>query len=247
MNPIRTLARVLDFASDPAALCYLMSSKRPSIASYQICRGIACHQSDFGTIIDVGANQGQFALAAAHCFPRARIYSFEPVPSVVATIKRNTQKESRIEICPVALGRGDGDITFFENAYSHASSALAVSEKQKKMRPETGNVKEIKVPLRSLDTWAFSAPLAGPVLLKLDVQGLERDVLTGGKRFLAQVDYLVFESSFTRLYVGEPLFDEMHNFVSESGFEIVGPVGILEGQRYETLQMDMLYRRRVTP
>ena len=144
----------------------------------------------------------------------------------------------------MALGSRAGEIAFFENAYSHASSALPVHDNQKKMRPETGDVREIKVPMHTLDTWKFPVPLTGPVLLKLDVQGLEREVLQGGKMFLSKVDYLVFESSFVRLYEGEALFEEMHRLVSGLGFEIVAPVGLLEGARYEILQMDMLYRRR---
>ena len=36
-----------------------------------------------GTVVDIGANRGQFALAARHCFADARIVSFEPLPAAL--------------------------------------------------------------------------------------------------------------------------------------------------------------------
>jgi FkbM family methyltransferase len=194
-------------------------------------------------VIDVGANQGQFALAAAWCFPNARVFSFEPVPSTVAVLVRNTRRNPRITVCPVALGATDGELSFFESAYSHASSALPVHENQRRIWPETAKGRGINVPVRRLDSWDFQGPLAGPVLLKLDVQGYECEVLKGAAGLLPKVDYLVFEASFVRLYEGELLFEEMHEVVKGLGFGIIGPVGLLEGTHGQILQMDMLYRR----
>jgi tRNA1(Val) A37 N6-methylase TrmN6 len=35
-------------------------------------------------VVDIGANRGQFALAARHCFADARILSFEPLAGPAA-------------------------------------------------------------------------------------------------------------------------------------------------------------------
>jgi hypothetical protein len=35
------------------------------------------------TVVDIGANRGQFALAARQCFPAARIVSCEPLPAAL--------------------------------------------------------------------------------------------------------------------------------------------------------------------
>jgi hypothetical protein len=61
---------------------------------------------------------------------------------------------------------------------------------------------------------------------------------------LGKIDYLLFETSFVTMYDGEPLFDEMHNFVKELGFEFIAPVGFLQTNDLQILQMDLLYKRR---
>jgi len=223
-----------------------LRARCPSVASYRMCKAVGLSESGFRTVIDVGANQGQFAVAAAWCFPLAKIFSFEPVPSTVEVLRKNTRRIPRVTVCPVALGAGNGELKFFENAYSHASSALPVHVNQSGLWPQTASAREIKVPVKTLDSWDFQGPLLGPVLLKLDVQGFEREVLKGAGNLLPKVDYLVFEASFVRLYEGEPLFEEMHEFVGRLGFGIVGPVGLLEGKNRQVLQMDMLYRRERT-
>ena len=83
-----------------------------------------------------------------------------------------------------------------------------------------------------------------PVLLKLDVQGYEKQVLLGARDFVKEyVDHIVFETSFVPLYADQPLFDEMHGFVKELGYDFVGPVGFHQGKDLAIIEMDVLYRR----
>lgn len=87
--------------------------------------------------------------------------------------------------------------------------------------------------------------LDGPILLKLDVQGYEKEVLKGASEFIKRVDYLLFEASFVSMYEGEPLFEEMHDFVRGLGFRLVGPVGSLQTDKEQIVQMDMLYKKEL--
>ncbi len=86
--------------------------------------------------------------------------------------------------------------------------------------------------------------LKQPALLKLDVQGFEKEVLKGATNTLNKIDYLLFEASFVTMYKGEPLFEEMHTYVKEIGFELIAPIGFLQSENLQILQMDMLYKRR---
>ena len=104
-------------------------------------------------------------------------------------------------------------------------------------------MKKIKIKSERLDDVINEMKLDSPVLLKLDVQGYEKKVLSGAVQSMKKIDYLLFETSFTPMYNSEPLFDEMNTFVKELGFEIVAPVGIFQSENMKILQMDILYKR----
>ncbi len=65
----------------------------------------------------------------------------------------------------------------------------------------------------------------------------------GGTKFLTEVDYILIEVSFVRMYEGEPLFDEIHDVIKSLGFGLHSPVGLLTARDERILQMDMFYKR----
>ncbi len=218
--------------------------KGASVASTRILHNCRHYIPTLGTIIDAGANQGQFAIAANYFYPNAHIHSFEPLPDVFPVLQQNTRRLNAITTYNIALGNTNGKLEFYSNAYSHASSALHVSELQKSMLPKTADSHSIEATVQRLDDLHQTIQLNSPVLLKMDVQGFEKEVLKGATNILTQIDYLLFESSFVQLYDGEPLFDEMHSFVKELGFELIAPVGFLQTEKLQILQMDLLYKRK---
>ncbi|SEW49647.1 FkbM family methyltransferase [Chitinophaga arvensicola] len=218
--------------------------KGASVASTQVLHNCRHYIPVLNAIIDVGANQGQFAIAAGYFYPSADIYSFEPLPDVYPLLQRNTRKLPRINTYNMALGNSNGTLEFHSNAYSHASSALPVSALQKDMVPKTAASSSIQVAVKRLDDLQSSITFNTPSLLKMDVQGFEKEVLKGAAASLPQIDYLLFETSFVQMYDGEPLFDEMHHFVKELGFEFIAPVGFLQSEKLQILQMDLLYKRK---
>lgn len=214
-----------------------------SIASEKILLSVKNYAPVLNTIIDVGANAGQFAIAASKIYSGVSIYSFEALPSLLSSLENNTKKISNIKIFNHALGDVKGEIEFFQNDYSLASSALEIHKNQTDLFPQTGGVKKIKIKSERLDDIINEMKLDSPVLLKLDVQGYEKKVLSGAVQSMKKIDYLLFETSFTPMYNSEPLFDEMNTFVKELGFEIVAPVGVFQSENMKILQMDILYKR----
>ena len=214
-----------------------------SIASTEIICNIRQYVDEIHTVIDVGANQGQFAIAASKGYPQANIYSFEPLPETFLVLKKNVGEYDRIKSFNTALGSEQGVIDFYKNNHSHASSALPVSTFQKNQLPETSITQKIQVPVERLDRIADKLVLEAPVLLKLDVQGFEKQVLEGSSGIINKIDFLVFEASFIQMYDGETLFNELHDYVQSCGFELVAPVGALQNKKGQFLQLDMLYRR----
>lgn len=60
-------------------------------------------------------------------------------------------------------------------------------------------------------------------LLKLDVQGFERQVLEGARRTLQRTELLIIEVVYTSYYEGDCRFDELHHkVVSAAPFVLYG-------------------------
>jgi FkbM family methyltransferase len=125
------------------------------------------------TIIDVGANAGFFTLFAAALFPKARIYSFEPVPENFQQLLRNRARNRQVDIScfPMAVCGYDGEIFLnFELEDNFTTAATIVRG------PEAGG-KGLTVPCVSLATIFQKNSLDTCDLLKLDCEGAEFDIL----------------------------------------------------------------------
>jgi hypothetical protein len=79
------------------------------------------------------------------------------------------------------------------------------------------------------------------VLLKLDLQGYELEALRGAERTLARVQHVLLETAFEATYEDEPLFDDVHSFMSSAGFRFVCPVDVLRDRQGRITQMDALF------
>jgi FkbM family methyltransferase len=198
------------------------------------------------TVIDIGANVGQFAVAAAMRFPEAVVHCYEPLPECFDALKNTAAKFLSLQPHQLALGESVGDLRFNVNSYTLSSSALPLADAHKAAFPFAREVRTITVPSSTLDSIYADGALTTPILLKLDVQGYEVNVLRGGKVFLQRVDYIVTELSFEPLYVGEmPLLDTLA-FLDGLGFDFMQPLSFLDDPRHcKYLQMDGLFRRRI--
>lgn len=227
----------------PGALRARLRSPAFSMPCFRLSHALQCHQPHFGTILDVGANVGQFALAAAFHFPRAIIHSFEPLPEAFAELMQNTREEKRITVHPCALGDQNGQIPFYRNHYSRLSSSRPIDPTNDNPRYRERRATLTQVEVARLDELAGNLRVEPPVLLKLDVQGMERDVLLGCGEFLARVDFVLCEVPLVRLYAGQPLFDEMHSLLRDLGYRLVAPLHLNQGKGGKFIETDVLYER----
>src|SRR5712691_1997250 len=194
------------------------------------------------TVIDVGANVGQFAVACAKIFPGVAVHSFEPLPDCVERLKRNVARLADVHVYPLALGAESGETTMHVNSHSHSSSILALGERHRRAFPSAREIGDIKVKMSTLDLEMNSMFLERPVLLKLDVQGYEALIHEGATETLEKVDYVLLEASFRPMYIGEKTFMNVARTMEDRGFEFLRPVGWLsDPDNGEVLQIDALF------
>ncbi len=197
-------------------------------------------RSDIRTVIDVGASHGQFALFAATRFPSARLVSFEPLPEPREDIRRVLG--DRVEIRPYAVGSSPGTVTMNLSRSDDSSSVLTIGDEQSQIFPGTEAVGTLDVEITTLDE-AFQEPLERPCLLKIDVQGLELEVLRGATRVLAEVDEALIECSFIELYGDQAMADEVIAHALEAGLRLVGVHGLIRTTDGRAIQADLHFRR----
>ncbi len=198
----------------------------------------------FGTILDVGANTGQFSFATRSVFPSARMYAFEPLPRCFADLARRMKDDARFDAFQAAIGSSDGRIAIHESAASPSSSILSMTESHTEAFPWTDGGRDIEVDLRRLDSFLPELELTEPVFLKVDVQGYSMEVLRGAVETLKHCALVVVETSIVTLYEGESSFDDVYIFMKDAGFRFCGAIDQLRHpETDEILQVDAIFRR----
>jgi FkbM family methyltransferase len=195
------------------------------------------------TILDVGANRGQFMVYASHRFPLAAIECFEPIPAARAKLEVVRPPGRTINVRSVALASTNGRADFHIAAADDSSSLYSASDTQLEMFPSSRERAVIDVETARLDDVLGPDAVSRPSLLKIDVQGGELDVLLGAERTLKQIDYVLAECSFVELYAGQPLGEEVVRFLEAHGFGFVGFYSETVSAGGETIQADGLFRR----
>lgn len=177
---------------------------------------------DVRTVMDIGANVGQFAEEVRAILPQAQIYSFEPITSVYAELLKNRKGDSKWKGFNYALGNEEGVQEILVSPYSPSSSLLPKTDLLNTAFPHTqGGAKE-KITISKLDTIAKKLNLEGKILVKMDVQGFEQKVIEGGLETLSKATVVLTETSFFPIYEGQPLFEDIYSALTKLGFTYRG-------------------------
>lgn len=175
----------------------------------------------FRTILDIGANVGQFSKEMLSLFPDAHVYAFEPVASCYEKLK-GISNATEFHPFPYALGNKNGEMEIHVSSYDPSSSLLKMSDLHKRIFPHTAGEHNERIQIRRLNDTASELELQTPLLIKMDVQGYEKEVILGGEKVFAQASVIITEISFVSLYEDQPLADEIKTLLGSMGFTYHG-------------------------
>ena len=195
------------------------------------------------TVVDVGANRGQFTLFALHTFPVARIVSLEPLAVPAARFRRVFGTERRVTLHHAALGPETGQSTMHVSGHDDSSSLLPITATQGRLFRGTNEVRTETVRTAPLSEFLDGGSIEEPALLKLDVQGYELEALRACGELLDKFAYVCAEGSFIELYEGQVLADDLVAWLRERGYELVRSYGAVSDEHGQTIQADMLFKR----
>ena len=178
---------------------------------------------DIRTVIDVGANCGQFARLIHRICPAAKVFSFEPLPACRAELDATLATIPGSKSFPIALGETTGSVEMRQSAFSPCSSLLNGTTHLGDDYPDAAVITPVDVRVERLDNVIRKETIDPGILVKLDVQGYEIPVIRGALETLARAALVVVEVCFFRkLYEGQPLFDDIYQTLRGLGFNYMG-------------------------
>jgi FkbM family methyltransferase len=201
---------------------------------------------EIDTVLDIGANSGQFAQQIRGDLGFAnRIISFEPLSSAFELLRANAQGDPNWEIFNFALGdtEEEREINIAVNSFS--SSLLDILPSHLKSAPESRYIGREVIEIKRLDSiFVDICKPTNRVYMKIDTQGFESKVLKGAENSLMQIDTVQMEMSLVPLYEGELLFNEMSILMSEKGYVLVAiETGFSDQDSGQVLQIDGIFHR----
>jgi FkbM family methyltransferase len=199
---------------------------------------------DFASVVDIGANRGQFTLLCAGLYPNARIFAFEPLPRPYAILARIMARQPRIRTHQAAIGPHAGPVRMHVMHPDDCSSLLAPTAMQTAIFRGSEESGVATVALAPLDVFVSARELEAPSLLKVDVQGYELEALKGCAGLLDRFAAVYVEGSFERLYADQALADEVLAHLAERGFGLRGVYNAVCDGAGRTVQADFLCARR---
>lgn len=175
------------------------------------------------TVLDVGAHEGDFAQRIHDMLPDAAIVSFEPLPECFRALEKVSATLPKHRCFNVAVGSAPGEAEMGQNEYTQASSLLPTNDEMRKLMPFAAETRPVKVRVDTLDRLCSELQLEDNLMVKIDVQGFEREVIAGGRDTLRRAKLVLIETSFQRIYQGQPLFEAVYrDLVDELGFRYRG-------------------------
>lgn len=178
------------------------------------------------TIIDIGANEGQFAERMINLGFNNTIISFEPMTKQYDRLVKNAQKTKFRDINWIvekkcAIGSKKDCKEIFISGKNQSSSLMNLSKKHIEISPEFNVVENENVEVETLDNFKDKIlSYEKNYLLKIDVQGFELEVLKGSSQILNFINCIFIEVSHENLYQNQPKSIDVINFLIEKNFSI---------------------------
>ena len=201
---------------------------------------------DIDLVIDIGANNGQFAKELRAGGYSGRIVSFEPLTTAHRRLLQASKNDSAWQVhSRCALGDHLGEIELNISGNSVSSSILPMLTAHSNAAPASTYLGSETAPLTTVDNAVLPYfEGAKAPFLKIDTQGYEWYVLDGALATLPKVRGIQVELSLVPLYEGQRLWRECIERLEAAGFVLwaLQPV-FIDPANGRTLQWDGLFFR----
>jgi FkbM family methyltransferase len=201
--------------------CHIYRGKIPHGAEIFVDIDRAVGVKNIRTVFDIGANVGQTALHYAIRFPKADIYSFEPVRGTFEELTRTVRDQPRIHPYPYGIGRDRGEAVIHVSPINTNSSIVHG-------RPEDRNE---TIQIDSISRFCEEHKIETIDFAKIDAEGYELEVLAGAAPMLKsqRISFVYLECELLARTDYHVPFPRIAEFLVPLGYE---PFGIYDQSLY---------------
>jgi FkbM family methyltransferase len=184
------------------------------------------------SIIDVGAAEGHWTIAAMNVWEKCDYLLFEPLEERKAVLKALEKKYNNIRFINAGAGSRKETISFY---VSQDLDGSGVADKNSSL-----NNREIEV--RAIDEEISRLNLKGPYVIKLDTHGFEVPILQGAMKTLENTSLVIIECYCFHILPESLLFWEMCNYMDGLGFRPVDMIDLMWRKKDKALwQLDIFF------
>jgi len=171
------------------------------------------------TVLDVGANIGQYGSELRNIGFKGTILSFEPTSEAFAKLKKNAQKDANWKVYNFSLGAFDGETEINISKNSVSSSILNNLPQLTESAPEAKFISKETIKVKKIDTIFQELGLTNKqIYLKIDTQGYENMVIEGAKESLPLIKGIQIEMALIPTYENAITFDEMITKLKQNNY-----------------------------
>ena len=185
-------------------------------------------------ILDIGANIGQFHEIAKQLYPNSFIFSIEASADCESELKRITNN-----YYIGLLAKDNNQYEFYSRkGYPTGTGNSIYRELTPFYSDEHLDIIK-KTGIRLDDLFETDSEFD---LIKIDTQGSELDIISGGLELCKKAIGILLEVSLTQYNENAPLYDEVINFMKNIGFL---PIEVLdESRNHGSHQQDILFIKK---
>lgn len=181
---------------------------------------------NFNKVLDIGAYEGEWTKTFKYYYPTAD----------VLMIEANTEKESVLKEIGnykiAVLGKTDDEEVNYYKCLNGVPTGNGIY-------PENTDYKFEPEKRKAITLSTLLGSDEGFDLIKMDVQGAERDIIQGSLPIMANTKFLLLELQTVQYTKGTPRFSEMVAYLHDLGFEFVD-IFDLKYDRDCLIEMDCL-------
>lgn len=185
---------------------------------------------DVNVIIEIGARDCAETVRLANQYEKAKIFTFECNPATIEICRERVAGLNNVTLIEKAITNTNGQIKFYPTNPEKTMTtwpdgnpgASSIFKASGKYPVETYIQDEIVVEAVTLYSFLFEHNLDSIDLLWMDIQGAELSALQGLGKSIENVKIIQTEIEFFEIYEGQPLFDEVRNYLRNWGFYFAG-------------------------